>query len=69
MTQNPQTPIEQVQFLMRKAKASTLLIQHMKWMVQTVHQGYHHEQEGSWLNCNRAFCKGTLGVVEAALKL
>lgn len=36
------------------------LTQHIEWMAQTVHQGYHSGMPGTWRECPRDICLSTV---------
>ncbi len=41
--------------------ALDVLLAHVLWMAQTVHQAYHHD--GSWRECGAAICLSTVHVL------
>lgn len=50
--------------------ASTImkLEHHLKWVMQTVHQGNHIDHEGYWWECPKNTCKSTADLLRELMK-
>lgn len=40
----------------------------IRWMAQTVHQGYHQDQPGTWETCPRDICASAVAHLKGELK-